>query len=234
MTKIFLCLILLCLGTTVASEVAEYIIRPSQSQSCDDRCSKAESVDNLALSQFISNSIYYLKNETSLIFSPGNHSLESELIVENVHSFSMFTWSSFSLKAVIVCDHNVGFEFRNASVVIVSGLEFVGCSQNHVVSVDQLQLENSSFSGSGREIVSGPIVTIDESTANLDRVVFVSAKFKRISNHPVIVYATDADLVISHSTFTNNNGVYVLGAIHTNVSIRHSEFIGNNGKHFME
>ena len=179
MTKTFLYLIHLCLSTVVASEV-EYIIRPShdQSQSCSDRCSDTESVDNcLTLSQFVNNSINYLTNDTiaRLIFSPGNYSLESELIIKNVHSFSMFAWPSFSSKAVIICDHDAKFVFGNISIVTVSGLEFVGCLENHVVSIGQFQLENSSFFGNGQAIVSGTVLTIEKSTANLYGVVFISA-----------------------------------------------------------
>ena len=179
MTKTFLYLIHLCLSTVVVSEV-EYIIRPShdQSQSCSDRCSDAESVDNcLTLSQFVNNSIDYLTNDTiaRLIFSPGNYSLESALIIKNVHSFSMFAWPSFSSKAVIICDHNASFVFGNINIVTVSGLEFVGCLENHVVSIGQFQLENSSFFGNGQAIVSGTVLTLVESTANLDGVVFISA-----------------------------------------------------------
>ena len=145
MTKSFPYLILLCLGT-VASEV-EYIIRPSQSPSCGDHCSSnSESVDNcLILSQFVNNSNNYRTNGTRLIFSPGNYSLESKLIIENIHSFSMFA------KAVINCGHNARFEFK---VVTMSGLEFVECFENQVVSIDQFQLKDCSFFGNGQAIVS--------------------------------------------------------------------------------
>ena len=328
MTKTFPYLILLCLGTTVASEV-EYIIRPSQSQSCGDRCNVIESVDDcLTLSQFVNNSTDYLTNDTGLIFSPGNYSLESELIVENVHSFSMFAWPSFSSKVVIICSHNARFEFRNVSNVTVSGLEFVGCLENCVVSVGHFQLKDSSFFGNGQAIVNGTVLTIEESIANLDRVAFISAVEKQQSsatqklpdncttvcintiasmdmaigillrrssiritqswfegnnvglggviygefdsditifnttfinnqaashrhcnNSYCFIYnggivhvntepqfinnsapfaAVYTNLVISHSTFTNNSGE-VLDARYTNVSIRHSEFVSNNG-----
>ena len=43
-----------------------------------------------------------------------------------------------------------------------------------------------------------------------------------------VVYATDTNLFISHSTFTNNIGL-ILEAWYINVSIRHNKFIGNNG-----
>ena len=328
MTKTFLYLILLCLGTTVASEV-EYIIRPSQSQSCGDRCNITESVDDcLTLSQFVNNSTDYLTNDTGLIFSPGNYSLESELIVENVHSFSMFAWPSFSSKVVIICSHNARFEFRDVSIVSVSGLEFVGCLENCVVSVGHFQLKDSSFFGNGQAIVNGTVLTIEESIANLDRVAFISAvekqqssttqelpdnctavcintiasmdmaigillrrssiritqswfkgnnvgfggviygefdsditifnttfvnnkaaSYRYCNNSYCFIYTSSTvyvntepqfinnsapfaavytNLVISHSTFTNNSGE-VLDARYTNVSIRYSKFVSNNG-----
>ena len=82
-------------------------------------------VTDLSLSQFINNLSDYLTNETTLIFSPGNHGLESELTVENVHSFSMFMWPGSSSKAVITCHgHNARFEFSN--VRTASNCERVG------------------------------------------------------------------------------------------------------------
>ena len=92
MVKTFSCLILLCLGTTIDASEVQYIIRPSQSLSCVDRYSSDAACgdSDLTLSQFVDNSIDYLTNDTTLIFSPGNYSLESELVIENVHSFSMF------------------------------------------------------------------------------------------------------------------------------------------------
>ena len=51
----------------------------------------------------------------------------------------------------------------------VRGLEFVRCFENHVISVDQFQLESSGFFGNGQAMVNG---TVLESIANLDRVAF--------------------------------------------------------------
>ena len=113
MVRGFSCLILLCLGTIIDTSEVQYLIRPSQSQSCSDQhhscySSSALCVDGgLTLLQFIENSTDYLTDDTSLILSPGNYSLESELVVENVHSFSMFAWPDSSSKAVITCHgHN--------------------------------------------------------------------------------------------------------------------------------
>ena len=175
MARTFFCLILLCTGTTIAASEVQYIIRPSQSQSCVDRYSSATCVDNdLTLSQFVNSSSYFLTNDTGLIFCSENFSLESELVVENIHSFSMFVWPSSSSNAVITCGHNARFEFRNVSTVTVSGLEFVWCFENHVASVGQFQLENSGFFGNDQAIViNGTVLTIEESVASLDRVAFI-------------------------------------------------------------
>ena len=100
---------------------------------------------HLTLPQFVNNSSDFLTNDTQLIFAPGNYSLESEILVENVHSFSMFVESIFSSKAVIICDHNARFKFRNIDIVTVSGFDFVGCFENFVVSVGHFQIENSNF-----------------------------------------------------------------------------------------
>ena len=94
---------------------------------------------------------------------------------------------------------------RNISIVTVSGLEFVGCSQNHVKSVGQFQLEDSSFFGNGQAIVNSTILTIEDSTANLDGVAFVSIKF--IGNNGTTVHLLNGMITsIDHSKFINISG----------------------------
>ena len=122
--------------------------------------------------------------------------------------------------------HNARFEFRNVNTVTVSGLEFVGCFKNRVVSVGRFQLESSSFLDNGQDIVNCTVLTIEDSYTILDRVAFISIKFADI--FATVVYSTDTNLVVSHSTFTNSTGL-ILEAWYTNVSIRHSKCIGNNG-----
>ena len=54
----------------------------------------------------------------------------------------------------------------------MSGFDFVGCFENLVVSVGHFKLENSHFHG--QTVVNGTVLIIDESTATLDRVGFIS------------------------------------------------------------
>ena len=166
-------MILIFLSTPVANEVVHYmIVRSSQPHDYGD----TEFMDNgLTLSQFVINSSDYLTNDTILIFSPGNYSLESKLVVENVHSFSIYTWPGFSSKAVITCSHDARFEFMNVSTVTVSGLEFVGCFENSIVCVKRFELKNSTFLGNGinEAKANGTVLFIQKSTANLEGVALI-------------------------------------------------------------
>ena len=237
----------MCTATIAANEV-QYIIRPSQSQSCADQCSKSDCASNdLTLSQFVNSSTSYLTNNTRLIFSPGNYSLESELLIENIHSFSMSAWP---MRATIVCGENSRFEFRNISTVSVSGLEFVGCFETHMVSIGLFQLQNSQFFGNGQALVNGTVLTIEDSTASLDDVVFISAVEQLQSsatpeNHPgscavdtiktmdevIGILLKSSSFRISHSQFEGNKvglGAVIYGEFSNDIIIFNTTFINNS------
>ena len=244
-----MCLILLQLCTaTVATNEVQYIIRPSQSQSCTDQCSKSDCVSNdLTLSQFVNSSTSYLTNNTRLVFSLGNYSLESELLVENVHSFSMSAWP---MRATIICGENSRFEFRNISTVSVSGLEFVGCFETHVVSIGLFQLQYTQFFGNGQVLVNGTVLTIEDSTASLDGVLFISAIDKLQSsakpeNLPegcavgtietmdevIGISLKNSSIRISHSRFEGNMvglGAVIYGEFSNDIIIFNTTFINNS------
>ena len=115
--RAFSYLVLLCLVTsTVAADDGQYIIKPSQQSRSRVSGSGAACslVDNgLNLAQFVNNLSEFLISGTTLIFCSGNHNLKSELIVENVHSFSMFVWPDSSLKAVIKDVHLKAFSKKD-------------------------------------------------------------------------------------------------------------------------
>ena len=178
--------------------------------------------NDLTLPQFVNNSIDYLTGDTTLIFSPGNYSLESELIIKNVHSFSMFAWPGSSSKAVITCDHNARFDFWNVSTVTVSGLKFVGCFENHVISVNPFQLENSGFFGNGQARVNSKILTVENSIANLDGVLFLSA-IETLHNSTVSQEAGE-----NRTTIISNIRVIGILLKKTNIEITQSWFEGNH------
>ena len=178
-------------------------------------------------------------SETILILSPGNHSLESELISENVRLFSMFVYPGSSLKAVITCGPNARFEFRNISTVTLSGLEFVGCFENHVITIGLFRLENSVFFGSynyGQAMVNGTVtvLSIEESTAELDRVVLIilsAANEPPITLTELLYYYNCSildEILSATDTIVNSLRVIGISSKSTNISITHSRFEGNN------
>ena len=135
----------------------------------------------LTLSQFVKNSSDYLVNDTQLIFASGNHTLESELLVENVLSFSISVESILtSSRAVIVCDYNGKFQFSNTTTVKVNGVDFIGCFENYISFVGHFLLDNSKFYSEA--LVNGTVLTIDKSRATLHRVAFISTVRASVQN----------------------------------------------------
>ena len=176
--------------------------------------------NHLTLSQFVNNSSDYLRNDTQLTFIPGNYSLEFTLLVENIHSFTLSVKPLLASRAIIICNHNATFEFRKVDVVIIGDLDFVGCFENYVMSVGQFQMEHSKFYSEG--LVNSTVLTIDESSATLDRVAFIftvresvqkSAAYRNLSGSclsllpdtTTIILSWKSNTVITQSWFEGNN-----------------------------
>ena len=227
--------LLLLIATTAKTAEAHdvvYSVIPSLSQSlydgnqCYSTSSTSECANNrLTLSQLVHNSSNIFTKDTRLMFSPGIHSLELELVVENIHSFYMFAWPPSSSKTVIVCSANARFAIRNISIVTISGLEFVGCFKNHVSSVARFQIENSQFFGRGHS--SQPLDTgivavlrIEESFASINRVGFISTTLTSMPQN----------LPESCVNVTNSTRARVIGLAlnRSNTRITQSWFEGNN------
>ena len=172
----------------------------------------------------MANASDYLTSDTRLLFLPGNYSLESELNVENVRSFSMLVWPDTSSKVVIICSHNARFEFKNVSTVTMNGFKFVRCFQNHVQSVDQFQLEHSGFFGNGEAIINGTVLTIDKSSAKLDSVVFIASVEKLETSTKPQLPENCFEHTLSVETMSI---VIVLLLKHSNIRITESLFTGN-------
>ena len=200
-----------------------YNIKPSLSvQSSGGQCSNEASVDDyLTLPHFIDSSSDYLKNDTSLTFLPGNYILELELTVENVHSFSMTAWPS---RTDFTCLRNARLEFKNISLLTVSGFRFIGCFENRVFSIGHFQLHNSKFSGNGQATVNGTVLMIEDSVANLDRVVFISALEKLQTT------ATPQKLLedCNAGTIETMDAVIGISLKQSTIEISQSQFEGNN------
>ena len=217
---------LVCLASTVSSEV--YYIQPWQLPN------NTESYNHLSLSQFVNKSRAYLTNDTRLVFAAGSYSLYSALIIENVHVFSMSSETVSSSRAVhIVCAHNSRFEFKNVRSVTVSGFDFVGCFENHIEFVGFLQLENSNFTHVSLEKVNSTQLIITKTSANIDRVAFMSVDNNQLQIRPHIyrvIFAIESAIVFTQSWFEGysvGSGKVLHSENGCNITIFNTTFVNN-------
>ena len=101
----------------------------------------------LTLSQLAANHsrLNLLQSNVTLIILPGNHSLDAILSVTNTSKLFMLS-NSFPVP-IIMCQQNASFKFNNIGHVLIHGVIFVGCGNNIILSVDQFNLQDSSFLG---------------------------------------------------------------------------------------
>ena len=163
MCKLLPCIIFFVSISFVTCE--EFYIVPSQGhRCCADHC--------LTLSQFIDNFTNCSEcDNTTLIFAPGIYNLESDLVIEDIYSFSMYTL--FPSITQINCSLGTKFVFRNANTVTVNRLNFLGCSGNLLEFIDRFHLIDSTFYDHPE--ADGTTLTIADSTAYLERIAFLSS-----------------------------------------------------------
>ena len=132
----------------------------------DGPCNETEP-QCLTLSQLANSSSDYLGADMTLHFLPGEHSLDSTLLIKNFNSLYA---SSLDSNITIACSHSsASFEFSNISVVHISGLTFTGCTGNKFINITQLTLEDSIFIGNNYSNINGPALELIGSSAKLIR-----------------------------------------------------------------
>jgi len=75
---------------------------------------------------------YFNDSNLTLTFLPGNHALDINLTIANIHQLKIH---GAVLPTRAVCDSHVGFTFSNIYRVSIDGLDFVTCARSSVVQV---------------------------------------------------------------------------------------------------
>ena len=117
-----------------------HYIRSSLDSPCPQNVSSC-----LTLSQFAANSSH---NETdiSLLFLPGNHTLDRELLLAHGHNFSMSKYEKDSETVFVECISQLGrFNIIEATSASIRSLHFIGCGSNRVSQVTWLTIADSTF-----------------------------------------------------------------------------------------
>ena len=117
-----------------------YVISPSNRISSCQPMSKC-----FTLSQFAANSKSYLKQNTTLMLQPGNHTLDSVLVVSNIAKF--FMTSMIAGTSNIACTPSGKLSLQMVQYASVENLFFTHCVDNTISNVQRLKLSMLAFLG---------------------------------------------------------------------------------------
>ena len=226
MTPILLSVIIIFFNI-VSSEV--YYITPSPNDSCtEEPC--------LTLSQLAANSSVYFNSNTTLLFSSGNHFLDTEILIKSVNEISMLSNFSSPLSTTITCDQQfVLFSYDSVNTLAISGLTFVQCN-HQVIAVETFTLENCTFLNH-----TGTVIELYNSVAYFAKNFFISNsggsfRFHSVRDYLHITYVgavfkmLESNVTISMSVFQWNSaeiGAIVFCELHSNLTIINSTFVEN-------
>ena len=138
-----LVLVAVCLKLCTTQGMEIYV-KPSSSTPCPVKTC-------LTLSLLSTKSVLNsLKQNTTLLFLPGDYTLESKISITNVSEFSMISLSSGSSNVSIFCHKDVSFKFEGINRLSIRGFKFFGCGSNKAKLVKNFSLENTSFVGENK------------------------------------------------------------------------------------
>ena len=210
------------------SQVHYYIILSLNVPCPQDPC--------LTLSQFAADSSSYLGNETniSLLFLPGNHSLNRELSLSHADNFSITKdiGSRGNGTVFVECGSQSGrFNISETTFASIKGLHFIGCGGNRVSQVDQFAIEDTIFQGvEGR----GTALVLNEvAAASIAECLFISNTHNStFADHD----SSDKDIadnyqdVLDYLYLERNSAFAALYTASSNVSIDSSKFTHNTAE----
>ena len=117
-----------------------HYIRPTLNSPCPQNVSFC-----LTLSQFAANS-NHSETDVSLLFFPGNHTLDHELYLAQGQNFSMSKCTEDNEKIFVECTNQLGrFDISEAKYASINSLHFIGCGNNRVSQVQLLTITDSTF-----------------------------------------------------------------------------------------
>ena len=143
-----------------------HYIKPSLDSPCPQNASSC-----LTISQFAANSSHD-KIDLSLLFLPGNHTLDQEVLLTHGHNFSMSKYIENDETVFVECTSDLGrFDISKAITFSIKGLHFLGCGSNRVSHVTWLTIADSIFQEV--EDKSSVLVINEVNTANIVRSQFL-------------------------------------------------------------
>ena len=135
-------LVFLCLAIflAVSNGATDYVISPSSRIASCQPVAKC-----FTLSQFAANSKAYNKQNTTLIFQPGNHTLDSELIISSINHFSMKSLLKGTVN--MICTQTGKISLKSVKSAHIKDIFFTYCAGNTFSNVKYVQFTRLVFSG---------------------------------------------------------------------------------------
>ena len=178
----------------------------------------------LTLSQFAADSSY---NETdiSLLFLPGNHTLDRELLLAQLNNFLMTKDELDNETVFVSCvTHSARFHISETASVSLNDVHLIGCGNNSVTQVKWLTITGSTF----RDVHDSDTVLMLNEVSNATIVgccfLYNSLLYHSIDNIPTSLFGKEIlDYIYSQQTTPSGN----LYTAYSNVSIINSKFLRN-------
>ena len=181
--------------TTWCSAKTTYYVKPKSDTPCP-------AMPCLTLSEYAHMSDQYFAPNTTMVFLPGNHSIETGFFAVDLTSFEMHGDRAFlpDVSTRIICTEPALFHFKNISTVRVSALAFIACGTD-IPNTGALDIEN--------------VLDFRLVDCSLEDSLYASA-----------LAAFNVDLTIVRTSFINYSATNVgggLAAYSSNVSLKDSE-----------
>ena len=207
----------------MSAQTKVHYITPSPDIPCpEDPC--------LTLSQFAANSSKYT-GQLSLIFLPGNHTLNRELVLSGADNVSM---KSQQNETVIECTSaNERFIVNETTSAAIKGIHFIGCGGNIVTRVEELVVEDTIFQGVEGEGRATALVLNEVNFTKIRECSFISnTPGNNSERHCVGEFIRDQN-VLRRLRLEEDDLVSVGGALLTtssNVSVTNTKFVHNEAE----
>ena len=216
-TLLFAAIVLLLASTSAAQQLESgdgmmyihnesiyYIITDTHN---GDQCS-SEMCSNLTLNQFASNTDYYISDMTTLMLQPGDHHLDSQLLVANVRRFSLVGERERN-DSIVTISCSETFTFQNLTELQIKDIQFVHCTDNHINSVGQLSIDNCMFDGKNNNGTALNIVNSVTANINCCSFILTHGSYKQfLNNDPFIfggaIFCSSSNISIHSSVFEGN------------------------------
>ena len=215
-----LLLFLLAYADFVYSKV--HYIKPSES--LHNPCPQ-NTFSCLTLSQFAAD---YRHNEThvSLLFLPGHHTLDQQLLLAHGYNFSMSKYAKDNETVFVKCISRLGrFDISETISVSIKSLNFIGCGSNRVSRVTRLMIADSTFRGV--EDQSTVLEIINVSTKKIVRSMFLNNTLEHYDSIISLYLKSYDDSVLDYIYHQRNTSSGVLYTAFSNVSVVSCRFMYN-------